>query len=216
MLRQGFTQNSTAPTPAMRAGDFSSLLQTDFTNPKPTPIYDWTTGQPFAGNLVPAARLNAFTTKFINQFIPLANRAGSGGIIPINNSQSLAPQQTTTNQFISRADHNFNARTRLFGHYMISDTGTIGPPVFPAFSYSHNLRGQHVLADLSHTISPTAIFEFRAGYNRFRQNEWTQSAFKENTAKLLGLKGTCQDPACWHAPYFSVTNFSVLGNPSGA
>ena len=215
-LRQGFTQNSTVPTAAMRNGDFSSLLQTDFTNTKPTPIYDWTTGQPFAGNIIPASRINSFASNFINKFIPLPNRAGSGGIVPINNYQSLAPQQTATNQFITRADHNFNEKTRLFGHYMISDTGTIGPPVFPAFSYSHNLRGQHALADLSHTISPTSIFEFRAGYNRFRQNEWTQSAFKQNDAELLGLKGTCQDPACWHAPFFSVTNFSSLGNPSGA
>ena len=122
------------------------------------------------GNIIPAARLNGFTTKFINQFIPLPIRAGSGGIIPINNYQSLAPQQTSTDQAIMRADHTFSPKTRLFGHYMISDTGTVGPPVWPAFSYNHNLRGQHVLADVSHIISPSTIFDFRAGYSRFRQN----------------------------------------------
>jgi hypothetical protein len=104
-------------------------------------------------------------------------------------------------------------KTRVFGHYMISDTGTIGPPVFPAFSYIHNLRGQHTLADVSHLIDPTTIFEFRAGYSRFHQMEVTESAFKQNTAKLLGLNGVCDLPACWHAPYFTVTNFSTLGKP---
>ena len=215
-LRQGFTQNTTVPTAAMRTGDFSSLLNTDFSNPRPVTIYDWTTGQPFPGNIIPQNRINTLTTKFVNQFIPLPSRAGTGGIVPINNYQSLAPQQTATNQAIIRADHNFNARTRLFGHYMISDTGTIGPPVWPAFSYAHNLQGQHVLADVSHTISPTAIFDFRAGYSRFHQMEVTESAFKQNTAKQLGLNGVCDQPACWHAPYFTVTNFSTMGNPSGA
>ena len=215
-LRQGFTQNSTVPTAAMRAGNFASLLQTDFTNAKPLALYDWTTGQPFAGNLIPAARQNAFVGKFLDKFIPLPNRAGTGGIVPINNYQSLAPQQTATNQFIARADHNFNSQTRLFGHYMISDTATIGPPVFPAFGYAHNLRGQHSLADFSHLISPSTIFDFRIGYSRFHQQEVTQSAYHQNDAKLLGEMGTCDLPACWHAPYFTVTNFSTLGNPNGA
>jgi hypothetical protein len=215
-LRQGFTQNATVPTAAFRSGDFSSLLQTDFTNPKPVPIYDWTTGQPFPGNIIPAARLDRFVTRFIDQFIPLPMRAGTGGIVPINNYQSLAPQQTSTDQAIIRADHNVNSKTRLFGHYMISDTGTVGPPVFPAFSYTHNLRGQHTLADVSRLINPTTIFEFRAGYSRFHQMEITESAFKQNTAKQLGLNGVCDQPACWHAPYFTVTNFSTLGNPNGA
>jgi hypothetical protein len=215
-LRQGFTQNSTVPTAAMRSGDFSSLLQTDFTNPKPVPIYDWTTGQPFSGNIIPASRLNGFVGRFLDKFIPLPIRAGTGGIVPINNYQSLAPQQTATNQFIVRADHNFNNRTRMFGHYMISDTATIGPPVFPAFSYAHNLRGQHTLLDVSHLVSPSTIFDFRLGYSRFHQQEVTQSAYKQNDAKLLGEMGTCDLPACWHAPYFTVTNFTTLGNPSGA
>jgi hypothetical protein len=215
-LRQGFTQNTTVPTAAMRNGDFSPLLQTDFTNTRPVPIYDWTTGQPFSGNLIPTSRLNGFTTKFIERFIPLSIRAGSGGIIPINNYQSLAPQETRTDQVILRADHTFSSATRLFGHYIIGDTATLGPPVWPAFSYTHDLRGQHPVAGVSHTISPTAIFDFRAGYSRFYQPEWTQSAFKENTARILGLKGACDLPECWHAPYFSVTNFSTLGNPGGA
>jgi hypothetical protein len=40
---------STVPTPAARAGDFSSLS---------TPIVDPETGQPFPGNLIPASRID--------------------------------------------------------------------------------------------------------------------------------------------------------------
>jgi Carboxypeptidase regulatory-like domain/TonB dependent receptor len=215
-LRQGFTQNTTVPTPAFRNGDFSSLLKTDFSNPRPVVIYDWTTGQPFNNNVVPQSQLNPLAQAFMNKFVPLANQAGSGGIIPINNYQSLAPQQTATDQFLPRIDHYFSPTTHLFGRYVISSTNTLGPPVWPAFSYSQILRGQQAMIDFSHTLDPTSIFELRLGYSRFHQTEQTESAFKNNVAQELGLSGACNQPACYHAPYWTVTNFSDFGNPSGA
>ena len=214
-LRQGFTQNTTVPTAAFRDGNFSSLLGTDFSNSTPIVLYDWTTKQPFANNILPKSRMNPFTTQFVNEFVPLPIRAGRGGIRPIDNYQSLAPQQTTTNQAIGRVDHTFSAPTRVYGRYAISDTDTVGPPVWPTFGYSHKLRGQQAVSNVSHTLNPTTIFEFRAGYSRFRQTELTENAFKRDVAKDLGLRGACADPACWHAPYFSVTDFSTMGNPSG-
>ena len=215
-LRQGFTQNTTVPTEAFRSGDFSSLLQTDFSNPQPIPVYDWTTKAPFPGNIVPQNRLSPFTTRFVNQFVPPPIRAGRGGIRPIDNYQSLAPQQTRTDQGIGRVDHTIDPNTRVFGRFALSDTDTVGPPVWPTFGYSHKLRGQQAVGNISRTLNPTSIFEFRLGYSRFRQTEVTESAFKSDVSKELGLKGACDQPACWHAPYFGVTDFSTMGNPSGA
>jgi hypothetical protein len=91
----------------------------------------------------------------------------------------------------------------------------LGPPVWPTFSYSHLLRGQHAVLNWSRTLTAARIFEFRAGYSRFKQTEVTESAFKRDVSQELGLKGTCRQPACWHAPFFSVTDFSPFGNPSG-
>ena len=215
-LRQGFTQNTTVPTAAMRAGDFSSLLNTDASSKTPIVLYDWTTGAPFPGNIVPPNRMNPLPVKFLDRFIPLPNRAGVGGILPNANYQSLAPQQTSTDQFIGRVDHIFRVQDRVYGRYAISDTATIGPPVWPAFGYAHNLRGQHAVLNYSHTFGPAMINEFRAGYSRFFQHELVESALKEDVSEQLGLKGTCRaSPACWHAPYFSVQDFSLFGNPSG-
>lgn len=215
-LRQGFTQNTTVPTAAFRNGDFSSLLRTDFSNRTPVVIYDWTTGKPFTNNVIPSNRLNPLAQAFLNRFVPLPNQPGTGGIIPINNYQSLAPQQTATDQFLPRIDHYFSPTTHLFGRYIISSTNTLGPPVWPAFSYSQILRGQQAMIDFAHTINPTSIFELRLGYSRFHQTEQTESAFKSNVSQELGLSGACNQPICYHAPYWSVTNFSDFGNPSGA
>ena len=214
-LRQGFTQNTTVPTPAFRDGNFAALLGTDNSSRTPIAIYDWTAGTPFAGNVVPKTRMHALPVRFMNEFVPLPNRPGIGGILPNANYQSLAPQETGTNQFIGRLDRHINANDRVYGRYAISDTGTIGPPVWPAFGYAHNLRGQHTVFNWSHTLSPSMINEFRAGYSRFVQNELVESAFKRDVSEELGLKGSCRSPACWHAPYFSVQDFSLFGNPSG-
>lgn len=141
-LRQGFTQDTTVPTPAFRDGDFSALLGTDFSNPQPVVAYDWTTRQPFPGNIVPHSRIHLLTTRFLGEFVPLPNRAGRGGIRPISNYQSLEPQKTRTDQFIVRLDHEFNPTNRVYARYVLSDTETVGPPVWPAFSYTHALRGR--------------------------------------------------------------------------
>ena len=214
-LRQGFTQNTTVPTPAFREGDFSALLGIDNSSRVPIPVYDWMNSLPFPGNIVPKSRMHPFTVRFMNEFVPLPIRPGIGGILPNSNYQSLEPQKTATDQFIGRVDHVLGPNDRLHSRYAISDTATIGPPVWPTFAYSHNLRGQHIVLNWSHTLSPTVINEFRAGYSRFNQNELVESAFKRDVSEELGLKGTCRQPSCWHAPYFGVSDFSTFGNPSG-
>ena len=102
-LRQGFTQNTTVPDAKMKSGDFSALLGTDSSLRTPIVLYDWTTGQPFPGNIIPKDRQHPLPVNFINEFIPLPNRAGRGTLLPLDNYQSLDPQQTGNNQFVGRA-----------------------------------------------------------------------------------------------------------------
>jgi hypothetical protein len=126
-LRQGFTQNTTVPTPAMREGDFSALLGTDASSRQPIVLYDWTTQTPFPGNIIPRNRMHPLAVRFVSEFVPLPTRAGIGGILPNANYQSLEPQKTRTDQFITRIDHTFGSNDRLYGRYTISDTNTLGP-----------------------------------------------------------------------------------------
>ncbi|MBI3697153.1 MAG: TonB-dependent receptor [Acidobacteria bacterium] len=214
-LRQGFTQNTTVPDANMRSGDFSALLGTDSSLRTPIVLYDWTTGLPFANNIIPKTRQQSLPVKFINEFVPLPNRVGRGTLLPLDNYQSLEPQRTGNDQFVGRIDHTFGSKDRVYGRYIISDIGTLGPPVWPAFSYHQDMRGQQPMANWSHTFSPRIINDFRAGYSRFYERETTESAYKRNVAAELGLKGACNQPSCYHAPYFAVQDFDTMGNPSG-
>ena len=217
-LRKGFAQDTTVPTPAMKAGDFSALLGTDSSNSVPIPIYDWTTGQPFPNNTLPSSRLHPLSVGFIGEFIPDPNRAGAGGIRPINNYQFNDTQKTDTPQLSARVDHNFSANDRIFYRFSWSDTDTIAPQVWPAFGYAQNNAVYHTVLNYSKTLSPTSILEFKAGYSRFNQIELTENAFVEDVSARLGLRGACAQPACWHAPYWRMqdtSGFSTMGNPSG-
>ena len=116
---------------------------------------------------------------------------------------------------MGRFNHNLPAQDRIYDRYIISDIATIGPPVWPAFSYHQDMRGQQPMANWSHTFGPTVINDFRAGYSRFYERETAESAYKRNVAAELGLQGACNQPACYHAPYLDITDFSTMGNPSG-
>ena len=61
-----FDQFATVPSAAMRAGDFSG---------SPVAVIDPTTGQPFAGNQIPASRINPAAGTLL-RYVPLPNVSG--------------------------------------------------------------------------------------------------------------------------------------------
>lgn len=68
-LRQGFTQNTTVPDAKMKGGDFSALLNTDSSLRTPIVLYDWTTGAPFPGNIIPKDRQSrCLSTSSMNSY----------------------------------------------------------------------------------------------------------------------------------------------------
>src|SRR5262249_28879534 len=61
-----FDQYATVPTVPLRSGDFSSVA---------LPLIDPATGQPFAGNRIPASRIDSSAASLL-QFIPAPNLPG--------------------------------------------------------------------------------------------------------------------------------------------
>jgi hypothetical protein len=97
-----------APTSAMIGGDFSAL---------PFTIYDPSTGQPFAGNVIPQSRINPVSTNFWNQY---------GYNIPSygpNYSFQFANERKVWN-FNGRVDYNISQQHRLTlsGYYFDNKT----------------------------------------------------------------------------------------------
>jgi hypothetical protein len=101
---QGGYNSPTIPS-AFLQGDFSSLLQTDFTNPRPTAIYDWTTGQPFPANLRPPFFPHIFRSELAWKLLP-----------------GLAPQPRT-DQLHLKLDQLINAKQKISARWIrVGDT----------------------------------------------------------------------------------------------
>jgi hypothetical protein len=112
------------PTSAMRGGDFSSLCASGFaangicndrdssgnvidqlTNPS--------TGQPFAGNVIPQGMLNQSSLALMNALMQPPNNPAGGFLNYIN----LNPQINRQRDDQIKIEHNFGSRLRLMGEF---------------------------------------------------------------------------------------------------
>jgi len=157
----------TVPTAKMRNGDFSELLNPAVSGlEQPVIIYDPLTGVPFAGNIIPADRINPVGRAYLNLF-PLPTNSGV-----TRNYLTQRQKQSTYDDFDAKFDHTLSAMDHLFfsGSYwddQFSDPGRI--PGFQAGfgagtsankGYSTRLGETHVFTD--HLVN-----ELRAGYTDF-------------------------------------------------
>src|SRR6267378_1392195 len=92
------------PSVAMRSGDFSALSAT---------IRDPLANAPFAGNIIPEARLNPVSRALLNYY-PLPNQPTSS---LANNYLAVNQNRTDKDQFTSRVDFAQNARSNWYGRY---------------------------------------------------------------------------------------------------
>ena len=109
---QGRTVIATVPTAEMRRGDLSAIA---------APVYDPVTRLPFAGNIIPAGRINPITRQVADLY-PLPNRSGLADNYIENN---VVTQDQ--NAFDIRGDVNLDRYGSLFGRYSRADRDFVEP-----------------------------------------------------------------------------------------
>jgi Carboxypeptidase regulatory-like domain len=159
------TNTATVPTAAMRAGDFSELLNpsSGFYGTSQV-IRDPQTGQPFPGNIIPPNRLSANGVALMNLYPPPTPGFRSGTANAIFNSENPQDQRKDNiridyrlndkNQFTYRySKYNWKAVDAFRGTFPFARTdwdrpngtqnfnwtSTISPTLINEFSYSHSL-----------------------------------------------------------------------------
>ena len=101
-LRSTPTQNvARTATAAERVGNFSEI---------PTQLVDPNTGVPFSNNQIPTSLLDPVSLKILD--ITPVGAPGTGLV--------FYPSRTVTNdnQWVTRVDHNFGEKFRVYGHYL--------------------------------------------------------------------------------------------------
>lgn len=149
------TSTITVPTARMRTGDLSELTRQ---------IRDPLTGQPFPGNIIPAARLNQTAVQFLSRFIPLPNT----GLL-----QFVAPRNRPLdgNQYVTRIDHELGQNDRLYGRYMFTDDESFNPGGdIEGWGSAQKFRRQSFVLNHTHTFTPSLLNVATLTFNRVKAN----------------------------------------------
>ncbi len=132
---------------------------------------DPTTGQPFPGNVIPAARLDPTALNLIKALMPLPNNSTGGYtfISPVANNQD----DLNEDQYLGRIDRTFGPHDSGFGRYFYNQdvSNGLGGGNLPGRPHLKYFRNQNVALDWTHTFSPnlinTAVFGFtRVAHHR--------------------------------------------------
>src|SRR4051812_2243650 len=176
---------STVPTPEMKNGDFSNLVDA---SGRLITIYDPATGHdvngvwtrdPFPGNRIPADRISA-TAKALLPYFPAPNGT-TAGVAPWQQNLQY-PEHFNKDVFwnwVGKVDHNFSANDRVFFRWgenkrnEIRNTSAIrtGPAQdgqLPLWRANRALVGDWV-----HVFGAGTVFNLRASYTYFL--EWSYS-----------------------------------------
>ncbi|MBW8862228.1 MAG: carboxypeptidase regulatory-like domain-containing protein [Acidobacteria bacterium] len=187
----------TVPDAAQLNGDFSNLRDAQG---RLITIYDPATGRlvngqwvrdPFPNNQIPANRINPVAQQLAQYFLK-PNAAAPGGSDPWRNNFVFAPNLAfdTFNNLVTKVDHNFSDRTRMFVRYAYNlrteDRSTNGITSGPAQDGSKPLqRKNHTgVADWVNTVSSSLVLNVRSGLNQFVQLSRSDEGLSFNPSDL--------------------------------
>jgi hypothetical protein len=199
----GRTQlNQTVPLAAWRAGNFAGLPA----------IRDPFGGDaPFAGNVIPASRINATSRAFQDRFLALPNFGNTSAFAALNYRElrinQIAYQPTVT----LRADHRFGDKAFVYGRITKVDWNLDNweslPTIKDRFRRWRTLRA--ATAAYTHTIRPNLLNEFRWGTS-FDDLPNRSRIDGKALSQELGIRGLAPDlPAAGQIPRVDFTQLGL-------
>ncbi len=208
----------TVPTVAERGGDFSALLPLGAVYQ----IYDPATiapagggrfsRQPFNGNVIPASRLDKTAVGLLSYW-PAPNLPGLAN--GTNNYQTRASNINQQVSVVSKVDHNFSERHRVFFRYNHGSQLYISNSIVEQnkTNVTDRWRRSHAgVFDDVYLLSASLVNNFRVGFTRFDQS---------STPKLQGLDLTAAgfspalaaaiEPQARQLPNLSIAGYQSMG-----
>ena len=215
------------PDAALRAGDFSSALNTNGTLQT---IFDPSTGsangtgrQQFPGNRIPAGRIDPIALKIMNLF-PLPNAAGIGAGGLTNNYQRQENRLVDRKNYDMKLNWNRTSAHQLWAKFsymdaVVNDLTNYLVPNFDAPEAGGFTKAYSLTAGHTWTFTPTLLMDMTFGYAQQKQHSLGPDYTAGNVGlDVLGIPGTNDQGigderyAGW--PQFN-TGFSAVGNRDG-
>ncbi len=185
----GRTQlNQNVPTTPWRSGNFSSLLPT-------TVIRDPFNGNtPFAGNIIPASRINPVSRTMQDEFLATPN-FGDPNTFFAQNYRELRVNTVSHQPTITlRVDHRFNDKAFIYGRFTKVDWNLDNfeslPTVQERYRRWRALRASTIA--YTHSFRPNLLNEFRWGTS-FDDLPNISNISGKQLVERLGLRGLAPD-----------------------
>lgn len=156
------------PTAEELTGDFS-LLRNNLN--QPVTIHDPITREPFAGNRIPASRINPIASR-VAAFYPKPNARplgpdNAGNYVQLTASKNGYDSWNGKMDFrpVARQSYSFRYAQTPWTNYSSVVWGT--NPAEPSGEYPSTRVSRTWAADMTHTLSPAMVFNLRAGLARY-------------------------------------------------
>ncbi len=166
----------------------------------------------FAGNRLPANRLDANAIKLLNLF-PAPNSPGL-----FNNYTSDPVQRNDTDQFDIRGDQNFSEKDTLFSRVSYVRNPQIIPGPFPGIadgggfgSGTQDSTSWNGVLSETHSFSATFINEARIGVNRIASSRLQAYGTQLGIPEQYGIAGVPQVTNNGGLPTIAVAGLTQLG-----
>ncbi len=192
-----YTSQFTTPLPEMKRGDFSNLFAN---NGQRVAIYDPQTTRlgpdgrtyirtPFAGNQIPAARIDPVGSKLVS-FYPDPTQAGDTPA-RINNFFLTSNNNGELWQWTGRLDIRPSAKHAFFGRYGETNMTRCCDQRYPKDNPAEvstilprGRRGRTMTLDWTATLNPTTTVNVRAGFSRLENLAWNPQTLAFNPRDL--------------------------------
>lgn len=202
--RLGVIQRGIYPTQTQLTGDFSGINQV-INDPL---TFDATanTRTPFAGNRVPANRINQISKNFF-PYIPVTNAPTVNGA----NLTGTPVQRLDDDQFNLRGDWLISSKHSLFGRYSWQKAPLSPAALVPLGGALVDSKGVSGVAQLTSSISPTIVNVARASY-AYMTLFGKQVTVDKNIAAEIGITGVSTAQINWGVPNVGWQGYSGIGS----
>jgi hypothetical protein len=183
-----------------------------------TPVNGRYNRRAFAGNIIPAARLDPVAQKML-QFLPLPNQPGTAE--GRNNYFRSYDILRTNTSIVTRVDHTFSESNRAFIRYNYNDYQLDALPLGTIANGQDEAQNGHgFVIDDVHTFSPRVILNVRYGLTYQRPSAVANSigfdlASLGLSPNLINEIRTKSLPAGIAFPEVSIDGFQGLGSGGG-
>jgi hypothetical protein len=207
------------PTEPMRRGDFSQLLATA----RPVTIRDPLSNMPFAGNIIPASRINPTSQGIQEKYIPAPNLGAPGALA--NNYGFLFPYPSDAwhvDYNVERVDHKLSDKNTIYGRWISARLRYVLASTYPNMIATQIRRTNHFLIEDTHVFSPRVVQSFRfalykAKFTWGEELDGFQPIVGDQVVRELGIQGV--NPKGLSAmgfPRVNITGYRELRvNPGG-